>query len=181
MFEFHQDFKIKGKWGLPEQIDEEGKTIFGILSYTKTTGLKLVLEGSLFNSPSITRANHYFTLPILCGKTEDLQQITLYNLSGNELGTNDWIYTEFDVEYAICCKSPYFGISELGIYRFNFSLNCFSSFLDDVMGHLLWKNQDENSVTFSYTQPPAIDLIKNDDLEVYFYFSYGFRGVGIHR
>lgn len=177
MFEFHQDFKIKGKWALPEQIEENGKAIFGILSYTKSSGLKLVLEGSLFNTPSITRAQHYFILPILCGKTEDLKQITLYNLGGNELGTNDWIYTDFDVEYAICCKSHYFGVADLGIYKFNFSLNCFPSFLDDVMGRLNWKNQDENSVTFSYTQPPAIDLIKNANLEVYFFFSYGFKGL----
>lgn len=177
MFEFHHDFKIKGKWAILEQIETDGKSIFGILSYTKTAGLKLVLEGSLYNTPSITRAQHYFNLPILCGKTEDLKQITLYNLSGNELGTNDWIYTEFDVEYAICCNSHYFGVADLGIYKFNFSLNCFPSFLADIMGKLVTKSHDENSISFSYTQPPAVGLIKNKDLEVYFYFSYGFKGL----
>lgn len=177
MFEFHQDFKIKGKWALPEQIEEDGKALFGILTYAKTSGLKLVLEGSLFHTSSISKAQHYFNIPILCGKTEDLKQITLYNLDGNELGTNDWIYTEFDVDYALCCTSHYFGVADLGINKFNFSLNCFPSFLNDVMGRLSWKHKDENSITFSYTQPPAIDLIKNADLETYFYFNYGFNGL----
>jgi hypothetical protein len=83
------DFTIKGKWWIPD-VNRKGKEkYFGELSYTKPDRIELVLEGSFFNTNSISKARHNFTIPVIHGLSRDGKSVTVFNLRGNELGRNE--------------------------------------------------------------------------------------------
>lgn len=176
MFDFTTDVNLKGKWSLNDENVKES-WLFGILIYDKNKGLSLRIEGSLYDTKSIHHARHNFEISIIYGITEDRRYITLLNAFGSELGSSEWIYTEMDIEYALICSETYFAHLDMGIHLLNFNLNSLSSFLSGTESKLYISDHTDRSLKLSYDQPQEISVFNNNDIEVYFYFSYSFKGI----
>ncbi len=182
MFDFSKDFTIKGKWWIfkEKNLQLEASAIFGLLTYNVLSGLSLIAEGSLLESTSLFQSKHNFTISIVVGLTQENYHITLFNCYGNELGTNNWIYTELQIEYALLCREHYFAVEHMQINKINFSTNFFSSFLFNVSAKLKADHKDD-LITFKYEEKPPLTISKNEIYEAYFFFYFGYEGLGHTR
>ncbi len=176
MYDFTNNFSIKGRWWIPIEEDDKNEGIYGVLTFNKLSGLSLVIEGSLFFTKSLSLAKTNFSLPVVVGVTPNNYHITLFNLYGHELGSSHWIYTDLQVEYSLLCKEPFFAVENLGICKLNFSTNCFAPFLHKVSAKLT-HDFKQDQITFTYKEQPPFEILKNASIEVYFFFYYGFKGL----
>lgn len=171
------NFVIKGKWWIPDDKGKEKEKYFGELSYNKPDKIELILEGSFFNTNSIYKARHNFTIPAIHGLSRDGKFITLINTKGNELGRNEWIYTELSADYFLINQSGHFGISDMGVSTVNFSTNFFHSFFNHL-NNFARHDFVNSKMSFAFDEDKSIEVIDNEQLNVYFFFSRGFKGLG---
>lgn len=174
---FITDTILRGRWWVPNEKEEETKEVYGELIYKKLEGITLILEGSFFNTESIFKALHNITLPVVHGLVKEGEFVTLLNLWGNEAGRETWIYTHFNVDYALVNKKGYFALSEMGISTINFCTNSFSSFFDGYAKFIQTTHSKPTELQFTYIEKPPVEIIENKELNAYFFFYYGYKGL----
>jgi hypothetical protein len=101
MFNFTEDFTLKGKWWIPGERRDEDKGIYGELHYSKSEGLTLNVEGSRFGSKYVRYSKHNEIIPLIHGVIKYLHYVSLFNLTAFESGKETHIRTECSAEFAL--------------------------------------------------------------------------------
>jgi hypothetical protein len=177
MFDFTEDFTLKGKWWIPADGKDEDQGIYGELSYSKSGGISLTVEGSLFGSAHVHVSRHNERIPLVYGVIKYMHHVSLFNLIAFETGEETYLQTECSVEYTLYSEHGYFATEKMEITGINFSTNIFNAFLKNVRKFLSLGKYEEGKKHFEYTEVEPIPII-NNETEAYFYCSYKFRGFG---
>lgn len=175
MSTFFENTSFKAKWWLPNENDKGPNELYGELTYDKYEGLKLEIKGSFYKTTKVLDTKEV-NVPIIHGRRDDGTFITLINIVGREFGQNNWIYTEAKVEYALINEEGYVGLNGMKINQINFHLNCFHEFFD-CFKRIIRSKLGESKLEFVYDEIPPLDIVKNDKIHAYLYFSHSFSGL----
>ncbi|UAY53218.1 ApeA N-terminal domain 1-containing protein [Ferruginibacter albus] len=172
-----EDFTIKGKWWLPVEYPEDVEEFFGELSFKKYKGLQLTIEGSFFGNRSILNSKTGFTIPFIYGVGREGHHYSIVNSFGNELGSNNWVYTELQPDYVLVNHRGYMAIDQMGINTFNFTTNFFHSFFGES-NQFVQSDFAKSYINFDFKNDKTVEVIDNEKINAYFFFAKGFSGLG---
>jgi hypothetical protein len=177
MFDFTEDFTLKGKWWIPADGKDEDQGIYGELHYSKSEGLTLIVEGSLFGSAHVHVSRHNEKIPLVHGVIKYLHYVSLFNLMAFESGEETHLRTECSAEFGLYSEEGYLAEEKMEIVGVNFSTNIFNPFLKDVRSFLSFGKYEEGKRHFEYKEVPSIDIL-NNETKVYFQCNFNFQGIG---
>jgi hypothetical protein len=80
-------------------------------------------------------------------------------------------------EYLLLNPSDYLGVSDLSVVAINFSTNFFHSFFRYFKG-FVQPDFVNSKMQLGFDEDETIELIDSEELNIYFYFSRGFKGLG---
>jgi len=170
-----EKFVMKVKWWLPENSGKQ--EVYGELHYEPNGKFIAILEDSLFGTKNIHESDHNISLPLVYGMDKDMQCISLVNVIASEFGRTGWITMELYPEYVLIGKGRHFAVENMGVMNFNFCLNGFGSFFRGYKNRLVPDHSADEKLSFHYSQPKAIEIIDDEEKNIYFYFSHQYSGL----
>lgn len=171
----HENFSIKAKWWLPGKMNE--RPVFGTLHYETSGKLMVTMDESLYGTTDLHEAAQDIPIPLVYGLGEDHKPITLYDVKGWEVGSTDWVRMELYPEYVFISEDKHFAVEEMEVTNFNFCLNGFGSFFRFYSNRLVSEHPADNQTRFTYKQPDPIEIIEDENLNIYFYFHHRYSGM----
>ncbi|SKA10894.1 HEPN domain-containing protein [Sediminibacterium ginsengisoli] len=173
--EMHEKFTFKAKWWLPEN---DGKQeILGELQYEPNGNLIAILEGSLFGTTDIHKSDHNISLPVVHGISKEGHCISLFDVKAWEVGRTGWVTMELYPEFVLMSEHNYLAVPNMEIMNFNFCLNGFGAFFRGHENRLVPNHSEGGVISFDYKQPSAIEIIDDEECNIYFYFQYQYNGL----
>lgn len=166
---------LKAKWWLPSNKGDH--MVFGEFHYEPNGKLVVITEESLYGTTNLHESVQNINEPIIYGFGKDRECITLIDVKVWEVGRNGWITMELYPEYVFISEHTHFAVIGMEVTNFNFCLNGFGSFFRGYNNRLIPDHKTEGRITFDYNQPKPIEIIDDDDKNIYFYFQHKYSGM----
>lgn len=169
------EISLKAKWWLPSTKGDH--MVFGEFHYEPNGKLLVITEESLYGTTNLHESVHNITEPIIYGFGKDKECITLFDVKVWEAGRTGWITMELYPEYVFISEHTHFAVIGMEVTNFNFCMNGFGAFFRGYKNRLIPDHKTEERISFHYTQPAPIEIIDDEDKNIYFYFHHRYSGM----